>query len=82
VPRSERTPDETAPAEPEVTLSQPAKRPPEDDRVEAEEPAAGEPSAAAADDAATTPRERVRFGESNDLLADVDSGVNENEFKW
>ena len=37
------------PDEPEVTLSRPAKQPPEDDRVEAEEPAAGEPSAHAAD---------------------------------
>ena len=83
VPRSDRTPDETAPAEPEVTLSQPAKRPPEDDRVEAEQPAAGEPTAdAAAADEASAPRKRVRFGESDDLLADVDSGVNENEFKW
>ncbi len=28
------------------------------------------------------PRERILFGETDDLLADVDSGVNENEFKW
>ena len=27
-------------------------------------------------------RERIIFGESDDLLADVDTGVNENEFKW
>jgi cell division initiation protein len=27
-------------------------------------------------------RERIVFGETDDLLADVDSGVNENEFKW
>ncbi len=27
-------------------------------------------------------RERILFGESDDLLADVDTGVNENEFKW
>ena len=26
--------------------------------------------------------ERILFGESDDLLADVDTGVNENEFKW
>jgi cell division initiation protein len=26
--------------------------------------------------------ERVIFGETDDLLADVDTGVNENEFKW
>jgi len=27
-------------------------------------------------------RERIMFGETDDLLEDVDSGVNENEFKW
>jgi cell division initiation protein len=27
-------------------------------------------------------RERILFGETDDLLADVDGGVNENEFKW
>jgi hypothetical protein len=27
-------------------------------------------------------RERIVFGETDDLLADVDTGVNENEFKW
>ena len=27
-------------------------------------------------------RERILFGETDDLLADIDSGVNENEFKW
>jgi len=27
-------------------------------------------------------RDRILFGETDDLLADVDSGVNENEFKW
>jgi cell division initiation protein len=32
--------------------------------------------------AARPARERIAFGESDDLLADVDSGVNENEFKW
>jgi cell division initiation protein len=32
--------------------------------------------------AAQPERERITFGETDDLLADVDSGVNENEFKW
>jgi hypothetical protein len=27
-------------------------------------------------------RDRVSFGRSDDLLADVDTGVSENEFKW
>ena len=27
-------------------------------------------------------RSRILFGESDDLLADVDTGVNEDEFKW
>ena len=30
----------------------------------------------------TGERGRISFGETDDLLADVDSGVNENEFKW
>ena len=32
--------------------------------------------------ASASARDRALFGESDDLLADVDSGVNENEFKW
>jgi cell division initiation protein len=82
VPRSDRTPDDTGSAKPEVTLSQSGKRPSEDDPIETEDPVAGEPAANAAADEAPAPRERARFGESDDLLADVDSGVNENEFKW
>jgi cell division initiation protein len=39
-----------------------------------------EPGPGAAEQAST--RERILFGETDDLLADVDSGVNENEFKW
>ena len=39
-----------------------------------------EPGPGAAERAAG--KERILFGESDDLLADVDSGVNENEFKW
>ncbi len=27
-------------------------------------------------------KDRILFGESDDILSDVDSGVNENEFKW
>ena len=30
----------------------------------------------------TVGKDRILFGESDDLLDDVDSGVNENEFKW
>jgi len=30
----------------------------------------------------TPDKDRIPFGESDDLLADVDSGVNENDFKW
>ena len=36
----------------------------------------------AAEDDQPRRRERILFGESDDLLADVDTGVNENEFKW
>jgi len=43
------------------------------------------PPSAATDPSRQMPRserERVTLGESDDLLADVDTGVNENEFKW
>ncbi len=56
---------------PETTMTQAP-------RAEAD---AGEVTAADASDAAEE-RERVVFGETDDLLADVDTGVNENEFKW
>jgi cell division initiation protein len=51
---------------PEDTMAQPGR--PDADEV--------------APDADRPARERIRFGESDDLLADVDTGVNENEFKW
>jgi cell division initiation protein len=48
--------------------------------------AAGQPradgSAAGGEEAAKTVKERITFGDDDDLLADVDGGVNENEFKW
>jgi len=82
VPSSERRAKDAVPAEPEVTLSRTAEQPPGEDRAEAE-PAADEPSADADGGAEPrAPRERVRFGESDDLLADVDGEVNKNEFKW
>lgn len=41
------------------------------------------PPEVAADPSRKMPHEeRVTLGESDDLLADVDTGVNENEFKW
>ena len=61
---------------PGTTLSQPPR------------PAADDPEATAArqaptaDDEPADHRDRIVFGESDDLLADVDTGVNENEFKW
>ncbi len=79
--------DPEAPAGPEVTMSAPARETPATDAADDAEPA----TPAAAHDDAEAPdegrqsepvRERIFFGESDDLLADVDSGVNENEFKW
>jgi cell division initiation protein len=75
-----------APDPTETTMSQ-------SPRPAAEEPeAAAQESVAAAarasvdgDDVPAEPeeaRDRIVFGESDDLLADVDTGVNENEFKW
>jgi cell division initiation protein len=62
---------------PGTTMSRP--RPDGDDP---EKTAAGRPSPAAPDEQSEEKRERIVFGESDDLLADVDTGVNENEFKW
>ena len=62
----------------EDTMSQPA-RPPADDP---ETTAARPPTPGADEDDRPRRRERILFGESDDLLADVDTGVNENEFKW
>ena len=55
--------------DPEVTAARPGPRP--DD----------EPAEDGGEDVARR-RERIIFGESDDLLSDVDTGVNENEFKW
>jgi cell division initiation protein len=56
----------------------------DDPEVTAATPAPG-PDDAAADaggEDRVRRRERILFGESDDLLSDVDTGVNENEFKW
>jgi len=42
--------------------------------------APAEPGAGVAE--RTPGKDRIPFGENDDLLADVDSGVNENDFKW
>ena len=70
-------PQEETPDAPGTTMSQP--RPAADDP---EATAAGRPSPEAPDEQPEENRERIVFGETDDLLADVDTGVNENEFKW
>jgi cell division initiation protein len=69
-PDAEPEPQNASPADddPEVTAATPA---PPDKEHSAD---AGGKEAAR--------RERILFGESDDLLSDVDTGVNENEFKW
>ncbi len=64
---------------PEDTMNQPAPPPADDPEITAAHP--GDAGAADEDDEPRR-RERILFGESDDLLADVDTGVNENEFKW
>ena len=66
-----------------MTRSQPAGQPAADDAGESEAPPKS-PTTSDEADADETPvrRERILFGETDDLLDDVDSGVNENEFKW
>jgi hypothetical protein len=60
-------------------MSQPPRTASDDPEVTAARPAA---PAADEDEEAGESRERIVFGETDDLLADVDTGVNENEFKW
>jgi cell division initiation protein len=64
---------------PDTTMSQPPRTASDDPEVTAARPAA---PAADEDEEAGESRERIVFGETDDLLADVDTGVNENEFKW
>ena len=61
------------------TMSQPARR-----RGRPRAPPASSARAAGRGRGRRPPRrrERILFGESDDLLSDVDTGVNENEFKW
>lgn len=82
VPRPDAAPAEAQP-ESEVTMNQPGDRSAADDAGESDDP----PKSPTTSDEAghgETPvrRERIHFGETDDLLDDVDSGVNENEFKW
>jgi cell division initiation protein len=74
-------PPRTAPpadAAPETTMTQPPRAPADDPEVTA----AGRAVQTEADEEQAEKRERIVFGETDDLLADVDTGVNENEFKW
>ena len=63
---------------PDRTMDQP----PRDSSDDPEVTAARHAAPAVEDDEAGESRERIVFGETDDLLADVDTGVNENEFKW
>jgi len=76
---AEPAPEPRREATPDTTMSQPA-RPAADDPEVTAAPPGDERDEAEADQPRR--RERILFGESDDLLADVDTGVNENEFKW
>ena len=88
-PAAERRPGPAMPVRPVVPARGPggiqAGRPPaaeptaDDPEITAATPA---PSPDAIEDEGRARSERILFGESDDLLADVDTGVNENEFKW
>jgi hypothetical protein len=70
-PDASEQPDDPRQAadDPEVTAATPAPR--TDEKAED-----------AGGDERIRRRERTPLGESDDLLSDVDTGVNENEFKW
>jgi cell division initiation protein len=63
---------------PDTTVNQPPRTSSDDPEVTATRPAAD----AADEEEPGESRDRIVFGETDDLLADVDTGVNENEFKW
>ena len=63
---------------PGTTMNQPPRTSSDDPEVTAAPTA----SPAAEEEEPVESRERIVFGETDDLLADVDTGVNENEFKW
>ena len=72
------------PPDPEVDADASARRR-RRDAERSRRPRPSRPARSPAEPGAAAPpakRERILFGESDDLLADVDSGVNENEFKW
>jgi hypothetical protein len=61
---------------------EPAPAPEDDARPETENTMSRPASTPEADEEQPASRQRISFGESEDLLADVDTEVNENEFKW
>ncbi len=80
VEESEVTEEPPAPAAVEVEAAEAAP-----EAADQPEPAVAEQEAGSATEeqpAVEGARERILFGESDDLLADVDTGVNEHEFKW
>jgi len=89
-PEPQETPDVTAelPAAEvaDVTVTDEAvadETPPEDLSDDAPAPESDLPTEPGPGAAERPPaKERILFGETDDLLADVDTGVNENEFKW
>jgi len=68
---TERTPSDT--------VGRPERAQVDDPEVTAARPA---PEAEPTEEDQPKRRSRILFGESDDLLADVDTGVNEDEFKW
>jgi cell division initiation protein len=75
-PLTDQAANASSPEQPETAAGSIASEPP----APPEPVAPTEPGPGAGE--RTASKERILFGESDDLLADVDSGVNENEFKW
>jgi cell division initiation protein len=82
-PEREAEGDGGAPAKPEEPSRERDPLLPGPDEVTAGDIAEYMPPPAASDPSRKMPpAERVTLGQPDDLLADVDTGVNENEFKW
>jgi cell division initiation protein len=84
-PEPQKAPDVTAefPAAEVADEADADEAPPEDLSEDAPPPESDLPTEPGPGAAERPPaKERILFGETDDLLADVDTGVNENEFKW
>jgi cell division initiation protein len=82
-PAAERTMSARTPSAPEAEAAPDPEAAKHDDLTPIFPPSPdAAPPAEPGPGASERKKDRILFGESDDILSDVDSGVNENEFKW